>query len=77
MNTKKETTAKTEREESEEIKMTTKERTLAEEEKERERNQPEPVIWELSEREKEIIRSLEEDEQNGNPVPENCEYKNK
>lgn len=35
MNTKKETTAKTEREESEEIKMTTKERTLAEEEKER------------------------------------------
>lgn len=34
MNTKKETTAKTEREESEEIKMTTKERTLAEEEEE-------------------------------------------
>jgi hypothetical protein len=35
MNARKETTAKTEREESEEIKMTTKERTLAEEEKER------------------------------------------
>ena len=52
-------------------------RKLQEAREERERNQIEPVIWELSEREKEIIRSLEEEEKNGNRVPESSEYKNK